>query len=80
MTLGLRPEHITLDDTSAWRGKVLVVEPTGADTYVVLETGAGRVTVRTQPQLVVKPGESIGLRVDGNHANWFEASGLRVVN
>ena len=79
LQLGLRPEHVALDDASSWRGQVLVVEPTGADTYVVAQTAAGRVTVRTLPQLSVRPGDNVGLAVRAEHANWFDAqSGERV--
>ena len=79
LLLGLRPEHIALDDAAPWRGQVLVVEPTGADTFVVLQTEAGRITVRTAPQSAVRPGDSVGLKVLGEHANWFDLqSGGRV--
>ncbi len=79
LQLGLRPEHISLDDASLWRGQVFVVEPTGADTYVVLDTAAGRVTVRTAPQVSLKPGDTAGLKVHGEHASWFDSvSGERV--
>ena len=74
LQLGLRPEHIALDDAAPWRGKVLVVEPTGADTYLVVETVAGRVTVRTAPQLSIQPGDNVRLAVKGEHASWFDAS------
>jgi multiple sugar transport system ATP-binding protein len=77
--LGLRPEHLSFSDAAPWRGVVSVVEPTGADTYVVVNTDAGDVTVRTAPQQVVRPGERVGLAVQASHASWFdEASGQRV--
>jgi multiple sugar transport system ATP-binding protein len=77
--LGVRPEHIVLSDNAPWRGEVSVVEPTGADTYVVIRTGAGDVTVRAAPQLRVAPGERVGLEVQALHVNWFDpASGLRL--
>ena len=77
--LGLRPEHLRFDDAAPWRGVVSVVEPTGADTYVVVATEAGDVTVRVPPQLGVRPGDRVGLAVQGNHASWFEeASGQRI--
>lgn len=41
VTLGQRPEHIHLSDEASWRGQVTLVEPTGADTYVVVKTGVG---------------------------------------
>ncbi len=72
--LGLRPEHITLNDSAPWRGEVSVVEPTGADTFVVIRTEAGDVTVRTAPQVRVAPGDRVGLEVQALHVNWFEPS------
>ncbi len=79
-TLGIRPEHIRLADGEApWRGEVSVVEPTGADTYVVIRTTAGDVTVRTSPQLRVVPGEHVGLALETDHLNWFDhSSGQRL--
>jgi multiple sugar transport system ATP-binding protein len=77
--LGLRPEHIELVSESPWRGEVSVVEPTGADTYVVVKTAAGDVTVRTSPQTALRPGASVGLQVQAGHASWFDAaSGQRL--
>ncbi|MDP3190866.1 ABC transporter ATP-binding protein [Rhodoferax sp.] len=79
VTLGQRPEHIHLSDDASWRGEVTLVEPTGADTYVVVKTGVGLVTVRTAPNTPVKIGDSVGMTVSGRHNNWFDAqSGLRL--
>ena len=64
---------------STWRGQVTLVEPTGADTYVVVKTGVGLITVRTPPSTQVKIGDTVGLSVSGKHNNWFDAqSGLRL--
>ena len=77
--LGLRPEHIELVDAAPWRGEVSVVEPTGADTYVVVKTEAGNVTVRTAPQISVKPGDQVGLQVAAAQVSWFnEKTGVRL--
>ena len=77
--LGLRPEHIELVDASGWRGEVSLVEPTGADTYVVVKTEAGLVTVRTAPQVSVRPGDTVGLQVAAAQVSWFDAkSGVRM--
>ena len=79
VTLGQRPEHIHLSDDATWRGQVTLVEPTGADTYVVVKTGVGLITVRTPPNTQVKIGDTVGMTVSGNHNNWFDAqSGLRL--
>lgn len=77
--LGLRPEHLSLSDAAPWRGVVSLVEPTGADTFVVVDTAAGKVTVRTAPQHPVRPGDHVGLGIQTEHITWFDqASGLRV--
>ncbi len=79
VTLGQRPEHIHLSDEASWRGQVALVEPTGADTYVVLKTAAGSVTLRVPPSSVVKVGDTVGLSVSASHNNWFDAqSGVRL--
>ena len=77
--LGLRPEHLVFNDSAPWRGEVSVVEPTGADTYVVVQTSAGLVSVRTAPQQRLNPGDRVGLSFTADHASWFDAaSGMRL--
>ncbi|MBV8617707.1 MAG: ABC transporter ATP-binding protein [Curvibacter sp.] len=72
--LGVRPEHLRFDDASPWRGEVSVVEPTGPDTYVVVDTPAGTLTLRTGAQTRVQPGDRVGITVDAVHAHWFDAA------
>ena len=72
--LGVRPEHLVMNDSAPWRGKVSVVEPTGPDTYVVVDTAAGSVTLRTDAQTRVQPGDAVGLAVEPANAHWFDAS------
>ena len=79
VTLGQRPEHIHLSAEAPWRGEVILVEPTGADTYVVVKTAVGPITVRVPPSTPIKVGEQTGLTVSNKHNNWFNAqSGLRI--
>ena len=77
-TLGQRPEHIHLSDDAPWRGEVVLVEPTGADTYVVLKTGVGLITVRAPANTRLRLGESVGMTVSGRHNNWFDKTGQRL--
>ena len=72
--LGLRSEHLSLCDDAAWRGTVTLVEPTGADTYVVVKTGAGEMTVRCAPSLTAQPGDRVGLNLVAEQASWFDAA------
>ena len=77
--LGVRPEHVTLADDATWRGVVSLVEPTGADTFMVVRTDAGDITVRTSPQWQRQTGDLVGLQVDQAHAHWFDVdSGVRL--
>ena len=79
VTLGQRPEHIHLDADAAWRGEVLLVEPTGADTYVVVKTAVGLITLRAPANTRLDIGEQVGMTVSGEHNNWFEkTSGMRI--
>ena len=72
--LGVRPEHLVFQETAPWRGRVSVVEPTGPDTYVMVDTAAGSVTLRTDAQTRVQPGDAVGLAVEPANAHWFDAS------
>lgn len=79
VTLGQRPEHIHLADDAPWRGEVTLVEPTGADTYVVVQTGAGLINVRVPPSTPVAVGDNVGLTISSRHNNWFDAqTGVRL--
>ena len=73
MLLGVRPEHLQLQGDAPWRGRVSVVEPTGPDTYVMVDTAAGHVTLRTDAQTRVQPGDNVGLAVAPANAHWFDA-------
>ena len=77
--LGVRPEHVVMQDDADWRGEVSLVEPTGADTYVVVKTEAGDITVRVSSQSRVRVGDTVGLAVSADHISWFDSgSGVRV--
>ena len=72
--LGVRPEHLLLDDASAWRGRVSVVEPTGPDTYVVVDTPQGALTLRCGAETRLQHGQAVGLSVDTSRLHWFDAA------
>jgi multiple sugar transport system ATP-binding protein len=79
VTLGQRPEHIHLSEDAPWRGEVSLVEPTGADTYVVVKTEVGAITVRAPANTKLQVGQTIGLTVSSRHNNWFHTtSGVRL--
>jgi len=61
VTLGVRPEHLTIgaDGVSA---EVVVVEPTGADTQVYCRLADTEVTVVSRERHTFRPGEQIRLQ------------------
>ena len=76
--LGLRPEHIILQNDSDWRGAVRLVEPTGADTFIDVDAAGTHLTVRVSPELSIAPGQEIGLTPNTQALHWFDAAGVRL--
>lgn len=59
---------------------VVVVEPTGAETELLLRVGETTVGVVLHGRTTVAPDEIVGLRVDASKAHLFETgSGKRIV-
>lgn len=57
----------------------MLVEPTGADTFVVVATATGNITARIAPHVAVKAGDVVGLHFEQEHAHWFDGqTGMRV--
>jgi multiple sugar transport system ATP-binding protein len=77
---GIRPGDIAL--TTPDQGiaaKVVVVEPTGAETELLLEVGGEKLIVVLHGRTAVQPDERIGLVIDGAKAHLFdEGSGQRI--
>jgi multiple sugar transport system ATP-binding protein len=81
--LGVRPEHVLVDQGSSdWGGTVTLVEPTGADTFLDIETqGRGpsqSITVRISPERVFAPGQKVTLNLQPQALHWFDAQGKRL--
>ena len=63
LVLGVRPEHIQLDDTSDYRGRVLATEYLGTTQIVTLTTPHGEVKARIASDTRVALDEAVGLRL-----------------
>jgi multiple sugar transport system ATP-binding protein len=72
LTLGVRPEHVKLDDSAAYRGRVLATEYLGTTQIVTLETAHGAVKVRVPSSDPVTLGATTGLRFDARTITLFE--------
>jgi multiple sugar transport system ATP-binding protein len=69
---GLRPEHLSLADSGV-PGRLAVLEPTGPDTYAMVDTALGRLTARVPGVLHAAAGENVHLRWHAEHAHLFDA-------
>jgi multiple sugar transport system ATP-binding protein len=79
VTLGIRPEHITLVDANehALKGTLSVTEHLGADTFCYVEADSGEsLTVRAAGDYLGRFGQKVGLSMDLKHCHLFDQDGL----
>jgi multiple sugar transport system ATP-binding protein len=69
---GLRPEHARLDATGL-AATVVVVEPTGSETQVILRIGADEITSVFRERVVAVPGSALNVSFDPAHIHLFDA-------
>ena len=70
--MGMRPEHLSLAD-SGIPSRVVVVEPTGADTFVACRHESADLSVVFRERHDFAPGSTIHLRPDTQRAHLFDA-------
>jgi len=77
---GIRPEHLALGGPNeGLDAEVVLVEPTGAETLIVVQVGTTRVQALFKERHRFKPGDRIWLRPDLSAVHVFDlASGQRV--
>jgi multiple sugar transport system ATP-binding protein len=80
LALGVRPEHVRLDDSSRLRGKVLGAEYLGTTQIVVVETEDGMVNARIPASEHVTVGETTGLSLAGSHLSLFDKASGRAID
>jgi multiple sugar transport system ATP-binding protein len=79
VSLGIRPEHISLVDAGEGQltGTVDVLEYLGADTFVIVSCGdAGQITARINGSSALKPGDAVGLGFGIENVHAFDDAGL----
>jgi len=72
LTLGIRPEHVRLDDGAAYRGRVVATEYLGTTQIVTLDTPNGPLKARIASSDRVTAGQSTGLSLDARTITLFE--------
>jgi multiple sugar transport system ATP-binding protein len=73
---GLRPEALRLSGTGL-AGTVLMVEPTGPETYAVIDTALGRLTARIAGRSTLQPGDPTALSWRAEDVHLFDAQTQR---
>jgi multiple sugar transport system ATP-binding protein len=80
---GVRPEHLSLAGASAPAtvpAEITVVEPTGAETELLLQAGEAQIVLVTHGRPQVKPGDRVGLAVEPAMVHVFDQkTGQRLV-
>jgi multiple sugar transport system ATP-binding protein len=76
-----RPEHLALGSAdSGIQARLLVIEPTGADTHVYCEFCATQICAVFSERLAFKPGETIWLQPDERFVHVFDLATGKVLN
>lgn len=79
--LGIRPEAISIGPKGegALDGVVDVAEYLGADIFLIVDCGAaGQLTVRTDGESALRPGDEVGLSFTPEKRHFFDADGLAI--
>jgi multiple sugar transport system ATP-binding protein len=74
-----RPGEVAGKTQRAFDARVEVIEPTGADTLVVLDLGGHEFTVRLEPDVSLKPGQDARFFVDLSKLVCFDTSTERLI-
>ncbi|MBV1927582.1 MAG: ABC transporter ATP-binding protein [Rhodobacteraceae bacterium] len=79
VSLGIRPEHISLVESGSGHisGTVDVLEYLGADTFLIISCGeTEKITVRVNGSSTLIPGDPVGLKFAENNLCSFDGQGL----
>ena len=79
VTYGIRPTDLELVPAGTIPAQVVVVEPTGAETELLLQIGQTKLVVVMHGRTTAAPGETVALHVDPAKAHVFDAlTGQRI--
>jgi multiple sugar transport system ATP-binding protein len=79
LALGVRPEHVSLDDASSLRGRVFGVEYLGTTQIVTIVTSHGQVKARLPSSAAARIGDVVGLSLDHDRLSVFDATSGRAL-
>jgi multiple sugar transport system ATP-binding protein len=79
LALGVRPEHVRLDDASRLRGTVFGTEYLGTTQIVTIATEHGQVKARLASEIAARPGETVGLAFRAERLSIFDKGSGRAI-
>jgi len=79
LVLGVRPEHVSLNDDGGYRGRILAAEYLGATQIVTLTTPNGELKARVDSDRTTKVGETVGLHFDPARVTLFEKTSGKAI-
>ena len=83
VTYGVRPDHLELagNKDRSVTGEIIVVEPTGSETELVVRIGDAQMVVETHGRPALQPGDKVTFAVDPANVHLFDqASGARLAS
>jgi len=74
LVFGVRPEHVSLDDSSAYKGEVMAIEYLGTTQIITIETLNGILKSRIAAADMVEIGQTVGLAFNPRSITIFSKS------
>ena len=76
VTYGVRPDHLELaaNQPHTVPGEIVVVEPTGSETELVVKIGEAQMIVETHGRPSLQPGDKVRFLVDPSNVHLFDRS------
>ncbi len=76
VTLGVRPEHLQLNEAGQFQGEVIVAERLGSETYLYVQIeGGNRITIETHGDSPARIHDRVAVQVNGRDCHLFDSSG-----
>jgi len=74
LVFGVRPEHVSLDETSAYKGEVIAIEYLGTTQIITIDTPNGGLKARVAAAQTVEAGQNVGLAFNARTITIFDKS------
>jgi multiple sugar transport system ATP-binding protein len=80
VTVGVRPEHLVLSD-KGMKGTIALIEPTGAETHVLIDVDGHKITAAFRERVTLKPGDAVTVGASTDKTYFFDkSSGRRITS